>query len=161
MTILMSRSVINQWIANKKLLWNDDLVSERFYTLRPRQNGRYFADVFRYIFLNENARISLKISLKFVPGVRINNIPALVQITAWCYPGDKPLSEPMRVSLLTHKCVTRFHWVNNEPSHLNVLSFFSQALKHTYTPKQFVLSMIVPMLKGTIEILLMSQTVFQ
>ena len=25
----------------------------------------------------------------------INNIPALVQIMAWCRPGDKPLSEPM------------------------------------------------------------------
>ena len=51
--------------------------------------------------------ISLKISLKFVPKVRINNIPALVQIMAWRRPGDKPLSEPMMVSLLTHICVTR------------------------------------------------------
>ena len=30
------------------------------------------------IFLNENALISLEISLKFVPKVRTNNIPALV-----------------------------------------------------------------------------------
>ena len=53
-------------------------------TLRPRQNGRYFADdTFKCIFLNENAWISLKVSLKFVPKVRINNIPALVQIMAW------------------------------------------------------------------------------
>ena len=37
----------------------------------------------------------------------INNIPALVQIMAWCHPGAKPLSEPMMVSLLTHICVTR------------------------------------------------------
>ena len=58
-------------------------------------------------FLNETARISLKISLKFVPKVRINNIPALVQIMAWRRPGDKPLSEPMMVSLLTHIRVTR------------------------------------------------------
>ena len=35
------------------------------------------------------------ISLKCVPKVRINNIPALVQIMAWRRPGDKPLSEPM------------------------------------------------------------------
>ena len=50
-----------------------------FNTLRPRQIGRYFADdIFKCIFLNENARISLKISLNFVPKVRINNIPALV-----------------------------------------------------------------------------------
>ena len=31
---------------------------------------------------------------------------------AWCWPGDKPLSEPMMVSLLTHICVTRPQWVN-------------------------------------------------
>ena len=34
------------------------------------------------IWWNENISISLKISLKFVPKVRINNIPALVQM-AW------------------------------------------------------------------------------
>ena len=34
--------------------------------------------------MNENVCISIKISLKFVPNVPINNISALVQITAWC-----------------------------------------------------------------------------
>ena len=63
------------------------------------------------LFLNENIWISLKISLKFVPKVPINNISSLVQIMAWCRPGDKPLSEPMMVSLLTHICVTRPQWV--------------------------------------------------
>ena len=48
-------------------------------------------------FWNENVRISIKISLKFVPKGPINNIPALVQKMAWCRPGDKPLSEPMMV----------------------------------------------------------------
>ena len=42
------------------------------------------------------------ISLKFVPKVSINNIPALVQIMAWRRSGDKLLSEPMMDSLLTH-----------------------------------------------------------
>ena len=84
-----------------------------FNTLRPRQNGRHFAnDLFKCIFVNENAWISLKISLKFVPKVQINNIPALVQIMAWRRPGDKPLFETMMVSLLTHICVTRPQWVN-------------------------------------------------
>ena len=32
---------------------------------------------------------------------------------AWCRSGDKPLSEPMMVNLLTHICVTRPQWVNN------------------------------------------------
>ena len=75
---------------------------------RPRQNGRHFADdIFKHIFVNENARISIKFSLKFVPKGPIHNIPALVQIMAWRRPGDKPLSEPVLVSLLTHICVTR------------------------------------------------------
>ena len=30
---------------------------------------------------------------------------------AWCRTGDKPLSEPMLSSLLTHVCVTRPQWV--------------------------------------------------
>ena len=83
-------------------------------TLRPRQNGRRFADnTFKRIFLNENVRISIKISLKFVPKCPINNIPALVQIMAWRRPGDKPLFEPRMESLLTHICVTRPQWVKS------------------------------------------------
>ena len=35
-------------------------------------------DILKYIFLNENARISIKISLKFVPKGPIDNNPALV-----------------------------------------------------------------------------------
>ena len=56
-------------------------------------------------FLNENAWISLKISLKFVSQVTINNIPASVQIMGWLQPGERPLSEPMMASLLMHICV--------------------------------------------------------
>ena len=81
-------------------------------TLRPRQDGRHFPDdIFKSIFLNENVGLSIKISLKFVSRCPINNIPALVQ-KALCRPGDKPLSEPMMVSLLTHICVTRPQWVD-------------------------------------------------
>ena len=83
-------------------------------SLRPRRNGRYNADdIFKCIFsefLKENVWIPTKISLKFVPKGPINNIPALVQIMAWRRPSDKPLSEPMMVSLLTHICVTRPQW---------------------------------------------------
>ena len=79
-----------------------------FNTLRPRQNGRHSADdIFKCIFLNENVRIPIKISLNVVPGDPINNIPSLVQIMAWHRPGVKPLSEPMMVGLPTHICVTR------------------------------------------------------
>ena len=54
---------------------------------------------------------SKHLSLKFVPKAPINKIPALVQIMAWRRSSDKPLSEPMMVSLLTHICVARPQWV--------------------------------------------------
>ena len=82
-------------------------------TLRPRQNGRHFADdIFKGIFFNENVWILIKFSLKFVPKGPINNIPSLVQIMAWRRPGNKPLSEPRMESLLTHIWITRPQWVN-------------------------------------------------
>ena len=83
-----------------------------YNTLRLRQNGRHLPDdMFECIFLIEGIWISIKISLKFVSKGPIKNIPALVQIMAWRRPGDKPLSEQMMVSLLTHICVTRPQWV--------------------------------------------------
>ena len=88
------------------------ITSAAVNTLRRRQNGCHFADdIFNCIFSNENVWISINISVKFVPRGQINNIPSLVQIMAWRRPGDKPLSEPMMVSLLTHICVTRPQWV--------------------------------------------------
>ena len=90
-------------------------IAKLFNSLRPRPNRRHFADDnFKRIFENENEWISPRNSLKFVPGVRINNIPALVQIMAWRRPGDKPLSETMMVRLPTHICVARPQWVNEE-----------------------------------------------
>ena len=110
------------------MLW---LGAKRFNTLRPRQNGRHFADdTFNRIFLNENVLISINISLKFVPRGPINNISALVQIMAWRRPGDKPLSEPMMVRLPTHICVTRPQWVK-------------PTTRLSYTPISFMENMVV------------------
>ena len=101
-------------------------------TLRPRENGRRFADdTFKRLFLNENVRISIKISLKFVPKGPINNNPALVQIMAWRRSGDKPLSEPMMVSLLTHICVTRPQWVKRFCSTC-IISVITKAYSMSY-----------------------------
>ena len=52
-------------------------------------------DILKHIFLNENAKISIQISLKFVPKSPIDNKSALVQVMAWSLTGDKSLSEPM------------------------------------------------------------------
>ena len=97
-------------------------------TLKPRQYGRHFPnDIFKRIFLNEEVKILFRISMTFVPRCPINNIPALIQIMAWRRIGDKPLSEPMTVSLLTHICVTRperVKFISHEIS-LSQNSFFS------------------------------------
>ena len=93
-----------------------------FNTLRPRQNGPSFADdTLKRIFLNENVRISIKISLKFVPKGPINNIPALVQIMAWRRSGNKPLFEPMMVSLLMQICITPPQWVKRNKKNYGII----------------------------------------
>ena len=113
--ILISRSVaFNQPETDSalfcpcKYIFQTHVWCREFNTLRPRQNGIHFADdMFKCIFWNENVWIPIEISLKFVPKGSINNNPALFQMMAWRRPGDKPLSEPMMVSSLTHICVTR------------------------------------------------------
>ena len=52
-------------------------------------------DNFKCIFLNENDKIPIRISLKFVSRSPIDNKPALIQVMAWRRTGDKPLREPM------------------------------------------------------------------
>ena len=86
---------------------NDAFKSIEDKTKWPPFSRRHF----QCIFFIENGLISIKISLQFVPKGAIINIPALVQIMAWRRPGDKPLSEPMIINLLTHLSVTRPHWV--------------------------------------------------
>ena len=82
-------------------------------TLKLRQDGRHFADdIFTCIFFNENCYILIRFSLTYVHKGPIDNKPALVQIMAWRRSGDKPLSEPMVISLPTHICVTWPQWVN-------------------------------------------------
>ena len=108
------------------------LIGPYINSLRPRKNGRHFADdTLKWFFQNENVWMLIKISLKFVRKAPINNISSLVQIMAWRRPGDKPLSEPMMVSLLTHICVTRPQWVNSltlsqEILRIDILSILSE-----------------------------------
>ena len=88
-------------LQTKQLTWI-------FNSSPPGQNGRHFSDnVFRCIFVNGKFCILIKISLKLVLKGPINSIPSLVQMMAWRRPGDKPISQPMMVSSLTHICVTR------------------------------------------------------
>ena len=60
------------------------------------QNGCHVADnIFRCIFVNEKFSILINILMKFVPKGLIDNNPALVQVMAWRWTGDKPLPEAM------------------------------------------------------------------
>ena len=52
-------------------------------------------DISKCIFLKENDRIPIQVSLKFVPSSPIDSTPALVQLMVWHRTGDKPLPEPM------------------------------------------------------------------
>ena len=57
-------------------------------------------NIFNYIFLNENDRISIQISLKYVRRSPIDNKSALVQVMAWRRTGDKPLPGPMMTQFI-------------------------------------------------------------
>ena len=77
----------------------------QFHTLKPRQSGRHFSgDIFRCIFFNEELEFQLRCQCNLFIGSI--NIPALVRAMGRRRPGDKPLSEPIMVSLVTHICVT-------------------------------------------------------
>ena len=103
--VVMVRTTKSDMICSK-FLWL--LIN----TLRPRQTGCHFPDdIYKCIFLNAKVWISINISLKFINEGPIINMTILVQIMAWRRPGDKPLSEPMMVNLLTHIWVTRPQWV--------------------------------------------------
>ena len=66
--------------------------------ISPEQNGHHLADnTFKCIFWNENDRISIWISLKFIVRNPIGNKPALVHVMAWRLAGDKPLPELMLI----------------------------------------------------------------
>ena len=54
-------------------------------------------NIFKFIFLNENCCIFIKILPKNASNGSTNNKSALVQIKACRQTGNKPLSEPMMV----------------------------------------------------------------
>ena len=76
-----------------------------FKTLWPRQNGRqYFTEAHSLGSIWQYFSIGLD--------------------NAWRRPGDKPLSETIMNTLLTHICVTRSQWVNKRDSTFTTKSPF-------------------------------------
>ena len=89
-----------EWMSRAQIHYDAHIT---FNTLKPSQDGRQFPDNnFKCISLNENTWIASNISMKYFPKGPINIIPALVQKMARHRSGDKPLSEPIMNSLLTH-----------------------------------------------------------
>ena len=80
------------------------------------QNGHHFADnVFKCIFMNEKFCILNRLSLKFVPKGLIDNIPAFVQIMAWCRSGEYILLDqsPIDVCVYSSHCSALYAIVCN------------------------------------------------
>ena len=108
------------------------------------------ATILQTTFSNAFSWILLNISLKFVPKVWNKNITTLVQIMSWCWPGTKPLFEPVMVSLLMHICVTRPQWVKQitQMYHcilaLWTVSFCTQLLFMTRAPFTNKALIIIP-----------------
>ena len=95
-----------------------------------------FSNAFSWMKMYEfRLRFHWSLFLRF----QLINIPALVLIMAWRPLGDKPLSEPMMVSLPTHICVTRPRWVKQlgRWPFFNVIFFFLMMFPTTliYLPK--------------------------
>ena len=87
--------IMISWHANASPDGSSHIEAETKWPPFPRRH-------FQTYFLEWKYSNFDKISLKSVPKVPIDNIPALVHIMARCRSGDKPLSESVMVCLLTH-----------------------------------------------------------
>ena len=67
---------------------------QRVDTLRPRQNGRHFADGTSNSFMNESVVLVIQILLNLFPTFQLIT-KWLVRLGAWLWAGTKPLFEPM------------------------------------------------------------------
>ena len=86
---------------NNSIWWQASLMktylSPSLNTLRLRQNGHHFADnILKIIFSNKNSVFFFNWNFTEISSWGFNwQISSLVQIMAWCWIGDKPLSEPI------------------------------------------------------------------
>ena len=84
-------------IANSRHLRT--MYQKIFWHLLPRhiETETMLTAIDLLTFSNIFVSISIKLSVKFLSKGPINKFQALVQIKAWCQPGDKPLFEQMMV----------------------------------------------------------------
>ena len=125
---------VYSWLKPAKMGWRN----RGWIWLSSMHWGHFAYSSFKCIFFNENVWSSIKISLKFVPKGPINNVTAMAQMTAWCRLGDKPLSGPLMVRLLTRICVTRLRWVKKHTKQSG-WNFASNIFKHILWEKKSLL----------------------
>ena len=82
------------------------------YCVRDKMAATLADDNCKCIFSNQNCRIPIRFSLKFVTRGPIDNKQALFRAMAWRQVGDKPLHNQCWSSSLTHICSTRGRWVS-------------------------------------------------
>ena len=102
----------HEWPVTRKIFPFDDVIMiplTHWDQAKIAATSQTFSNVFSSIKMDE-CRYIFHWNLG-----QINNIPALVQIMAWCRSGNKPLSEPMMVRLPTHIYATMPYWVNSVP----------------------------------------------
>ena len=65
-TVVDEQGILRKYLKQNTAPW---VSQNTFNTLRPRQNGRHFADdISKCIFINENVSFPIEISLKFTEG---------------------------------------------------------------------------------------------
>ena len=81
----------HKWPVMRKMFSFDDVIMYIWIETKWRRFYRHF----QMHFVNNCFKLSIHISLQFVPGGPIDDKLALLQITARLWAGDKPLSAPM------------------------------------------------------------------
>ena len=105
-------SVKRPWFCSSLNILTWQLLTEgTFYSLRPEQNGCYFAeDIFKCIFSIKTYEFQINFIRICSPGFKIS---ALVQVVAWHLFGDKPLPESMVTQFsndhMHHPTSMRYH----------------------------------------------------
>ena len=74
---------------------HDEVINNKTHRPLDKMAAILVDEIFNCIFLNENDRIPIQISLKYVARSTIDKKTALVQVMGWHQTGNKPLSELM------------------------------------------------------------------
>ena len=120
----MSKICIQEACAE---IWTDEVLLTH---LPLDKMAHTFADnIFKHIFFNENVRLPLQISLKFVPRGSNDNKSALVLVWLGAGPVTKRYLNQCWPDSPTHICGTRGRWVNTVRPEQNDRQFADDIFK--------------------------------